>query len=340
MFNAYTPLQYIEPNNAPQQAVPAVQYASAPVNYACPVEYKPSIVKGYIPARNIPPVMPMVASVQPAPMVAPVQPTPVATVTPVVAPQVTPIPMMAPQMAPPSRVSTAISRMSSLDNGWSDTNQVRIDNNLRIVSFEFVESTINVANRSINTSKSDEIANPYNTAEDARTIVDAQLDKVSAMPSLNIRLKLRSPNESFVRVLFDYVRDIDANTFYSFNGYLTIYSDSDDELDLISDLLNSDFGLNPRLEATPVNMVTPNNTPVSVMSQKIVVASTPVTVSSNTPVTVPANTPVTVPANTQVVSTPGQTLFGNNPQVQYIPTQYVPNTGSRFSPRAMFSDFQ
>jgi len=339
MFNTYTPLQYIQPASptAQQSFVQPIQYNTqpTPVNYGCTVNYKSPITKGYTPVRNLPSavVSNPVQVVNPTPAPVVTTPAPVQTVTSV-------------QVVAP-RSATNVTRIDVLDNGWSDTNQVRIDNDLRVVSFEYVETIVNLQTKNTSTTKSDEIASQYFNAEQAKAIVNTQLNKVARMPGLSIELKTRTTDESFVRVLFNYTRDLDMNSFYSFNGYMTIYSNSDQELDLISDILRGDIDtilasvpktivtsttqvssapkvsiFNPTPQSASVTLST---TPVQSVASVTTVQSVPNMQPTQTfvPVTqtysvAPQNTPVTIPSN---VTT----------------TQYISNP---YSPRALFSNSQ
>lgn len=332
MFNAYTPLQYIQPTvqNTTQYGTPVqpvditqsvtsaqpIQYVSpaqsvqpvqqntvapvqynsqlTPVGYSCAVDYNSPTVKGITP--------PKIGSAVISPM--PVKTT-IATT------QVnTPAPVVNAPIQEMNRATISVAKMGALDNGWSDTNQVRIDNNINVVSFEFIENTFNIATRSANTSKSDEIAHPYYQVEEARTIVNNQLDKVSNINTVKIELKRRTENQSFVRVLFSYYQDIDANTFHTFDGYLTIYSDNDNTLDLISDMLSADLKLG--------------------VSTKQSLFVTPKTVNT-TKMSTPMNTMTTMnPINSSPYSTSSSVYS----------TGSSPFTTSKYSPRSFISDYQ
>ena len=310
MYNSYTPLQYIEPasittiSNTPATImqtpsyIPPVQYSSPPNYGNCSIN-PPTIKSSVAQPQQMQPQQMQTQQMQPQQMQTQ---------------QMQTQQMQPQQMQTPKRFQAEVSIVNALTDGWSDTNIVRVDNNIRVVAFEFIETTTNLRSRSVAVSKSDEVAISYTSAKMAKNIIEKELAKFTSMPNVEYKLVPRNSDDAFVRIIISYYRDLDQNTVSAFAGYLTIYSDSDKELDAITKSLNLGQQRTSTTMSTPVTTQTVITTPVTTQT----VITTPVAVQT--------------PLVTQTMMTTPTTQV----PLRYSTNPNLPST----SVRSYFSDYQ
>jgi hypothetical protein len=318
MYSVYTPLQYIEPATITTVATPVVTQTPKQIQPVQSVQYNsPAQGCAIVPTKLVPKT-PVGSAVMATPANSP------AMISTVASPVV------------PVRSKTETTPFGPLDEEWSDTNEIRVSEDLNVVTFEFVESNIDLKIRANTVKKSDEVVKFYETPQEAKKAVEFLLKKLQGIPNVTYEIKPRTGENAFVRILINYLTD-SADGFFTFNGYITIYSGADETLDKITRLLETDFKKKVPAVQSPVMQTTVIKTPVI---QTPFQAQTPV----NTPVAqiqtpvAPMNTPVaqiqtTTPVVQTPVNTPSQLVY-STPQSQVV------NYNSRFSPRTFLSDYQ
>ena len=252
-----------------------------------------------------------------------------------------------------TRSKAETTNVGVLDQGWSDTNEIRVNENVNSITFEFVESTINLKTRSNIIKKSDEIVKFYETPQQAKKAIDFLIQKLNNIPNVIYDIKPRNSDDAYARLLINYLTD-NADGFFTFNGYITIYSESDDTLDKITHLLENEL---KRLSVPQ----TPMQSPVQSMNQGMLQNSgqpmiqspgqNPAQVMMQSPVQNQGQAMIQSPGQNQGIymtrnSTPYQpamiqttpmTTPNNTPQLGYNnPVNY----NTKFSPRAYLSDYQ